>query len=194
MRRLTYFIAASVDGFIGDPGGDAECFARYVDEEFLEFLKTEYPETLSTPGRKALGLEGLENRRFDTVVQGRRSYDIALDIGVTSPYAHLRQYVASRTIGSSPDPAVEIISSDPLAKVRELKAESGDFGIYLCGGAQLAGELLEEVDELVIKSYPVVLGSGMPMFGAEFGLVSFDLDSVRSFGNGVVVRTYTRAR
>ena len=141
MRKLTYFIAASIDGFIGAPGGNAEFFTRFVDEEFFEYLKTEYPETLPTHGRKALGLDDLENQRFDTVIQGRASYQLALDGNVTSPYAHLRQYVASRTIDQSPDPAVEIVSDDLVGKVRELKQEEG-LDIYLCGGSKLAGELL----------------------------------------------------
>jgi dihydrofolate reductase len=193
LRKLTYFIAASIDGFIGDPGGDAEFFTRFVDEEFFEYLKTEYPETLPTHGRRALGLDDLENRRFDTVIQGRASYQLALDVNVTSPYAHLRQYVASRTIRRSPDPAVEIVSDDVVGKVRELKQEQG-LGIYLCGGSTLAGELLEEVDELVIKTYPVVLGSGMPMFASEFRLTEFTLEWVRTFGNGTLVRQYARSR
>jgi hypothetical protein len=43
------------------------------------------------------------------VIQGRATYRPALDIGITSPYAHLRQLVVSTTL-SSPDPAVEIVS------------------------------------------------------------------------------------
>lgn len=70
MRKLTYFIACSIDGFIGDPKGDATTMMAFVDEEFLAFLKEEYPETISAEGRTALGLGDLENRRFDTVVQG----------------------------------------------------------------------------------------------------------------------------
>jgi dihydrofolate reductase len=76
--------------------------------------------------------------------------------------------------------------------VRELKAEDGEFGIYLCGGSQLAGELRDEIDELVIKTYPVALGSGMPMFAADFSVTGFALDEVRLFDNGVLVRTYGR--
>lgn len=193
MRKLTYFIAASIDGFIGDPSGDAEFFTRFVDAEFLEFLKTEYPETLPTQGRRALGLDDLENQRFDTVIQGRASYDLALDIDVTSPYAHMRQYVASRTIKDSPDPAVAIVSEDLRGKVRELKQEQG-LDIYLCGGSTLAGALLDEIDELVIKTYPVVLGSGMPMFASGFHITDFTLESVRAFGNGTLVRRYARRR
>jgi dihydrofolate reductase len=194
LRKLTYFIACSIDGFIGDEAGDASFMVPFVDEEFFEFLKSEYPETLPTHGRRSLGLDDLENKRFDTVLQGRASYDVALKEGITSPYAHLREYVASRTLQESPDPHVEIIGSDPVGKVRELKAEDGEFGIYLCGGSRMAGELLDEIDELVIKTYPVVLGSGMPMFGSGFAVTEFELDEVRAFKNGVLVRTYSRKR
>ncbi|MCX4988527.1 MULTISPECIES: dihydrofolate reductase family protein [unclassified Streptomyces] len=194
MRKLTYFVACSIDGFIGDPDGDAKAFMTFVDEEFLSFLKAEYPETLATHGRRALGIDDLENQVFDTVVQGRASYDLALDMGVTSPYAHLRQYVASRSLAESPDPQVRIVADDILGAVRELKSEDSEFGIYLCGGSRLAGALIDEVDELVIKTYPVVLGSGMPMFDSGFDITEFTLDVVRVFGNGVLVRTYRRKR
>lgn len=194
LRKLTYFIACSIDGFIGDPSGDATSMYTFVDEEFLEFLKAEHPETVSTPARRALGFDDLPNRRFDTVIQGRSSYDLALKEGLTSPYAHMRQYVASRTLTESPDPQVEIVSDDVVGKVRELKAEDGEFGIYLCGGAQLAGALLDEIDELVIKTYPIVYGTGMPMFGSDFAVTEFTLGETRTFGNGAVVRTYSRKR
>ncbi|MFC8246054.1 dihydrofolate reductase family protein [Streptomyces chartreusis] len=194
MRKLTYFIACSIDGFIGDPSGDATSMYRFVDEEFLDFLKADHPETVSTPGRRALGFDDLPNRRFDTVIQGRSSYDLALKEGVTSPYAHLRQYVASRTLTESPDPQVEIVADDVVGKVRELKAEDGELGIYLCGGSQLAGVLFDEIDELVIKTYPIVYGSGMPMFGSDFAVTEFVHEEVRAFGNGAVVRTYSRKR
>ncbi|KMS73718.1 deaminase [Streptomyces viridochromogenes] len=194
MRKLTYFIACSIDGFIGDPSGDGSAMLAFVDEEYLAFLKSEYPETLPTHGRRAFGLEDLENKGFDTIIQGRGSYDLALKEGITSPYAHLREYVASRTLTESPDPSVEIIGDDLVAKVRELKAEDGDLGIYLCGGSQIAGELIDEIDELVVKTYPIVYGTGMPMFGSDFAVSEFTLGEVRTFGNGAVVRTYSRKR
>lgn len=194
MRKLTYFIACSIDGFIGGPDGDASSMYPFVDEEFLEFLKAEYPETISAHGRRALGIDDLPNQKYDTVFQGRASYDLALAMDMTSPYAQMREYVASHTLKESPDPNVEIVSEDVVGKVRELKAEDSEFGIYLCGGSQLAGELLDEIDELVIKTYPIVLGTGMPMFGSGFAVTEFALGEVRTFKNGAVVRTYTRKR
>ncbi|MGW5089159.1 dihydrofolate reductase family protein [Streptomyces sp. 067-1] len=194
MRKLTYFIACSIDGFIGGPDGDASFMYPFVDEEFLGFLKEEYPETIPTQGRRALGIDDLPNKRFDTVVQGRASYDLALKEGNSSPYAHLREFVASRTLAESPDPNVEIVSADLAGRVRELKAEDSALDIYLCGGSVVAGELVDEIDELVIKTYPVILGTGMPMFASGFEVCEFVSDSVQSFGNGAVVRTYHRKR
>ncbi|QOV35656.1 dihydrofolate reductase family protein [Streptomyces ferrugineus] len=194
MRKLTYFIACSLDGFIGDPEGDGSSMYRFAVGDVFEYLTTEYPETNPTHVRRAIGTDDVPNGKFDTIIQGRGSYDVALKEGITSPYAHLREYVASRSLKESPDPNVEIIGDDLVAKVRELKAEDGDLGIYLCGGSQIAGELLDEIDELVIKSYPIVFGTGMPMFGSDFALTEFTLDEVRAFDNGVVVRTYSRKR
>lgn len=195
MRKLTYFVAVSIDGFIGDPSGDANSFMAYVDDEFLEFLKTEYPETVSSAGRRMLGFDHVPNEKFDTVVQGMGSYQLGLDENMPSPYGHMREYVASRSLGTSPDPNVEIIADDLIGKVRALKAEDSELGVWLCGGARIAGQLIDEVDELVLKTYPVVLGSGMPMFeGVESAVSGFELTSSRVFGNGVVVRTYARQR
>ncbi|MGA4839668.1 dihydrofolate reductase family protein [Streptomyces sp. G45] len=193
MRKLTYFVAVSIDGFIGDPGGDANSYMKFVDDEFLHFLRTEYPETVSVAGRRALGFDDVPNQKFDTVIQGRNSYQLGLDEGLASPYGHLREYVASRSLRESPHPNVEIIADDLVGAVRALKAEDGDLGIWLCGGAQLAGQLYDDIDELVLKTYPVLLGSGMPMFaGVESAVSEFALTESRVFGNGVVVRHYVR--
>ncbi|WP_346345590.1 dihydrofolate reductase family protein [Streptomyces sp. SID5643] len=187
-------MACSLDGFIGDPGGDRTAMFRFVDEEDIAYLTVEHPETLPTHARRALGIDDPPNKRFDTVIQGRSSYDIALKEGITSPYAHLREYVASRTLQESPDLNVEIVADDLAGKVRELKAEESGLGIYLCGGSKVAGELFDQIDELVIKTYPLVYGTGMPMFGSGCAISEFTLGSVRTFGNGALVRTYGRKR
>ncbi|MGW0118352.1 dihydrofolate reductase family protein [Streptomyces sp. NPDC003327] len=193
MRKLTYYIACSIDGFIGDPDGDATSMYKYLDAPYMEYMKDEYPETVPTQGRETFGIDGA-NKHFDTVVQGMRSYQLALDIGVTSPYNHLREFVATRSLAESPHPNVELIADDLVGRIRALKAEDSPLGIYLCGGSLVAGELIEEIDELVIKTYPQVYGSGMPMFGAGFEPRDFELGAVRTFDNGVLVRTYTRKR
>ncbi|HSX99895.1 MAG TPA: dihydrofolate reductase family protein [Streptomyces sp.] len=194
MRKLTYVIACSIDGFIGDPDGDASYMYPFVVGDFAEYLAAEHPDINPGQVRRLIGTDGLPNKEYDTIIQGRGSYDVALREGITSPFSHLREYVASRTLRESPDPNVEIISDDLVGKVRELKAEDCGLGIYLCGGSAVAGELIDEIDELIIKTYPVVQGSGMPMFGSGFAVSEFTLDEVRGFDNGVVVRKYSRKR
>ncbi|MEV6651418.1 dihydrofolate reductase family protein [Streptomyces sp. NPDC051219] len=189
MRKLTYYIAISIDGFIAGPEGEVDDFP--VSEEYTEYTRTEYPETLPTHVRRILGWEDAENVHFDALVMGRGTYDPALNIGITDPYAHIRTFVASRSIEKSPDPAVEIISGDLVTKVRELKREDG-LGIYLAGGAALAGQLFDEIDELHVKTYPIVLGSGIPMFSAGFNPTGFETRSSRVFDNGLIFTRYTR--
>ncbi|BDZ54060.1 hypothetical protein GCM10025870_11330 [Agromyces marinus] len=76
--------------------------------------------------------------------------------------------------------------------MRSLKAEDSGLDIYLAGGGRLAGQLLDEIDELVIKRYPVVAGAGIPAFGPVFAPTAFSLDGVRSFDGGNLVEWYSR--
>ncbi|MEU8772839.1 dihydrofolate reductase family protein [Streptomyces sp. NPDC048606] len=194
MRRLTYFIATTVDGFIGAPDGDADFIYPYVDAEFIEHLRAEYPETVSGAGRAQLGMDGLPPRRFDTVVMGRGTYEPGLKAGMTSPYGHLReQYVVSRSLTESPDPAVRLISGDVVAAVRELKGRDG-LDIWLCGGADLAGQLVDEIDEYIVKTYPLVVGTGMPMSRAGFGVRPLELTGCTVLGGGQIVTSYAVKR
>ncbi|MET1007612.1 MAG: dihydrofolate reductase family protein [Propionibacteriaceae bacterium] len=190
MRRLTYLIGVTVDGFIAGPGDEIDFFP--TPEPYLAHLAAEYPETMPTHVRAALGIADAPNRRWDTVVMGRGTYEPASALGITSPYAHLRQLVVSST-ATVDDPAVEVVTTDPVGRVRELKAEQG-LDLYLAGGATLAGALVDEIDDLVIKLYPVLAGSGVPFFsGAGFASRGLERVAATSFDSGHVIIEYRRA-
>jgi dihydrofolate reductase len=208
MRKLVYFVAATLDGFIAAPDGSWEFLG--APEEVIRFMVERYPETVPTPARGPLGVPDGPNPTFDTVVMGRRTYDPALTEGITSPYAHLRQVVFSRTLAApdpdrtlaapdpdrtptAPDPAVEIVSDDPLEFVEKLKAEPGQ-DIWLAGGGELAGRLLPLIDELVIKLNPVVAGDGIPLFRAGFAPHRFTPAETTPLTNGVLVLRYHAVR
>lgn len=187
MRRLVYYIGATIDGFIAAPDGDFGFFP--VGQDVVDFIVEDYPDTLPTHVRAHLGVD-VPNPTFDVGVQGRATLQPALDVGIASPYAHLRQYVVSTTY-VSPDPAVEVVAGDVVAWVRERKAEDGK-DIYLIGGSRLAGSLLGEIDALVVKLYPVVAGAGVPLFTAEFTPTPFTLTATRVLEHGTVVLHYDR--
>ncbi|WP_341721352.1 dihydrofolate reductase family protein [Micromonospora sp. FIMYZ51] len=186
MRKLVYFVASSIDGFIAAPDGSYD----FLDPapEALRHLVTHWPQTLPSFAHEHLGIDRPQGR-FDTVLMGRATYEPALRLGVTSPYAHLKQYVFTRSLPSSQDRDPEIVSGDPVAFVRELKRRPGR-DIWLCGGGQLAGQLLPEVDELLIKVNPVVVGSGVPLATRDFAPRRFTLLETTAVGAGVVLLHY----
>ncbi|MER5635440.1 dihydrofolate reductase family protein [Kitasatospora sp. NPDC002227] len=188
VRKLTYYVGATIDGFIADPDGSFGFFP--LADDILKYIGEEYPETLPTHVRSPLGIVGA-NRRFDTVVMGRATYDPALRAGITSPYAHLRQYVVSSSLPLGADPEVEVVRTDPVGLVRRLKRQEG-LGVWLAGGARLAGEVLPEIDELVVKTYPLVIGSGIPLFTREFAVAAFRRTSGRAFDSGAAITVYQR--
>ncbi|MFE9171730.1 dihydrofolate reductase family protein [Streptomyces kebangsaanensis] len=196
MRKLVYYVAVTLDGRIAGPGGEYDFFPAGDEQQAVAYsawTNTLYPETVPAAHRAAAGLTDAPNRRFDTVVMGLGAYRPALDAGITSPYAHLRQYVVSSTLKPDTDPAVTVVPGDPLALVRELKREE-DTGldVWLCGGGRLAGALLPEIDELVVKNYPVVAGAGIPAFDGAFDPTVFDVAERTAFPNGVTLTRLTR--
>lgn len=191
MRKLTYFVSHSIDGYIAAPDGAYEHLMPYQD--VFHWMLAECPETLPAPVHTAMGTEPAP-KRYDTVVMGRATYDPALEQGLLSPYPHLRQYVVTGSLSESPSPDVTLVAGDPVATVRALKAEEGGLGIWLAGGAALAGALLDEIDELVLKCYPVVAGAGIPLFRAGFRPVEFAFTGQQSFPDGGRIATYVRNR
>lgn len=193
MRQLVYHVATTLDGFIAAPGGgdpSGEPFFALTDD-LVAFIVEHHPETLPGPAREAMGIEG-PGRAFDTVVEGRRSYEIGLAAGLTDAYPHLRHLVFSTTLAEVPDPRVELVRDDALGRVRALKDEEG-LDIWLVGGGALAHSLLPEIDRLVLKVNPSIIGSGVPLFAGPFAPYLFrPVDEVRLEG-GVRVVTYDRA-
>ncbi|MEV6693949.1 dihydrofolate reductase family protein [Micromonospora sp. NPDC051196] len=188
MRKLVYYVASTIDGFIAAPDGSYDFFDLHPDT--ADHLVVQWSQTFPTFAHQQLGIDRPQGR-FDTVLMGRATYEPALRIGVTSPYAHLKQYVFARSLPASDDPNVEIISGAPVAFVRDLKGRPG-ADIWLCGGGQLAGQLLPEVDELVVKLNPVVVGSGIPLVDHTFAPQHLTLLDAAPVGGGVVVLRYTR--
>jgi dihydrofolate reductase len=127
---------------------------------------------------------------FDTVLMGRKTWQVGVDHGTANPYPRLRSYVFSRSRTDSPDPAVEFVAGDPLPKVRELKQEDG-LGIWLCGGGSLAQALWPEIDRLVVKVNPVVIGAGVKLFdGGHFEPRKLELVDHQIYHSGVAVLGY----
>jgi hypothetical protein len=108
MRKLIYYVACSVDRFIAHSDGTHEGFLM-EGEHFVDLIAN-FPETFPAQFRDVLGISG-ENKCFDTVLMGRRTYEVGLKEGVTNPYPQMQQYVFSRTLPASIERNIELIST-----------------------------------------------------------------------------------
>jgi dihydrofolate reductase len=191
MRELRYYVACTVDGFIARQDGSFDFFP--TSGEHMTDLMAAFPETFPGHVRQALGIDA-SNQCFDAVLMGRRTYDVGAQIGVTSPYPHLAQYLFSRTQRASPDQAVHLVSQDPVAFVQRLKQQSGK-DIWLCGGGELATVLFPEINELILKVNPILLGgNGVPLFADEVPLTTLELVDSRRYSSGVQLQRYRLTR
>lgn len=192
MRELIYFIAMSIDGRIADGDGATDRFS--TDPELYAALAGELPESIPVHLREALGAElDLTRARWTTVLMGRRTYQPAIDAGIASPYSPLEQIVVSRTLRPSGAAGEPQFVSDPVAAVRELRAQDGG-GIWLCGGGELAGALADEIDRLIVKINPVLLGKGVPLVSGDVMPGPWLLEGSRTLPGGVVMNEYRRVR
>lgn len=195
MRKLVYFIATTLDGFIAGPDGadptGPEGFWP-LPPDYVEHLVAEYPEMLPGPARDAFSLTG-PGTHVDTVLEGRRSYEIGVAAGIPDAFPHLRHLVFSRTLAEVPSLQVELMSADPEATVRELKRQPGK-DIWLLGGGALAAALYSEIDRLILKVAPLTIGSGIPLFsgGAQFDPCSWELRDHTVLPSGALILTYDR--
>lgn len=170
MRKVIYGAACSLDGFItaGDGSLDWLHFSADVQKIMADF----WP-------------------RVDAVLMGRRTFDVALQNGSAGGSSDMRSYVFSRTLKASPQPGVQLVSDDAGGFVRELKRQQGK-DICLMGGGDFARSLFEAgvVDEVGLNIHPVLLGSGVPMFGGAAN-VKLQLLENRTIDGGCVLATYT---
>jgi dihydrofolate reductase len=169
MRQVTFGVGNSLDNFIArkDHAVDWLRWDKEVAAVSAAFWKT-----------------------IDTVVMGRKTYEVAVKGGTTS-YPGVKNYVFSRTLREAPDEKVEIVSEDAAGFVRKLKRRKGK-GICVMGGGELAQSLFEAdlIDEIGLNIHPVLLGSGIPLFLPMQCQVDLELAECKVFKNGCVLVRY----
>lgn len=170
MRRLSYGVAMSLDGFLAGPNGKVDWIASDAAIDFAAIWA-----------------------QFDTLLMGRRTYEVARERAAQWPKSGHRWVVVSRTLKSAEHPEIQIVSNGIAAAVSALKAQPGK-DIWLMGGGVLFRSLLDAglVDSVEVMVMPVLLGSGTPLL-TEGRRHALDLVRSRALPSGILMLSYSIA-
>jgi len=173
MNRIVYYVASSIDGYISGLGEDISGFVGEGNgvEKYLNDLKA-----------------------FETVIMGRKTYEFGYKFGLEPgklAYPHMDHFIFSKSLSfENPDEKL-IIKDLDINEIIKIRDQS-KTDVYLCGGGEFAGWLLENelIDILKIKVNPLILGQGVKIFGESKKSYKLKLIDAEEYENGLLFTTY----
>ncbi len=193
MRKLKVGAFVSLDGVMQAPGGPEEDpvggfeYGGWATSYFDEAMGAAVDEMFAEP--------------FDLLL-GRKTFDIfaahwpyvAADDPIGSLFGRITKYVATRNPDLQPDwRNSRPIGPDAVAAVKVLKEEDGP-ALLTQGSTDLLKDLFAHglVDEMVVSTFPVILGKGKRLFGEGSAPGGLKLIGSSVSGTGVVINRYVR--
>jgi dihydrofolate reductase len=168
MRRVKYFVASSLDGYIARVDGGVDWLFMDQDYGMSAFFKS-----------------------VDVAVMGRRTYDKMLQLAPKQAFfPGMKNYVFSnRSVGRGND--VVFVSGDVGEWVRDIKSGVGK-DIWLVGGGDLLRQFLAVgmVDEIGVTVHPRLLGEGVALFPAPYPEIELELLRCEQYSTGLVQVVY----
>jgi dihydrofolate reductase len=168
--KASVFVGTSVDGFIARVNGDLDFLDHGGGEPhgYEEFMAT-----------------------VDALVIGRNTFDTVLKFDAW-PYGEKPVFVLSgRTLAPVPPGAVvERMWGDPAAIVSSLDAR-GFRHAYVDGGITIQRFLRAGlIQRLIVTRVPVIIGAGIPLFGAVERDIILEHVGTRQYAGGLVQSEY----
>jgi dihydrofolate reductase len=185
-RKIIVYIATSADGFIGRSDGSVDWLDR--------------------PRPKGNYGMGAFYESIDTILWGRKTYDMAIDYqkkGVpgTAFDTRVKNYVFSHNPhnlqgeGPAVPAGVQFVTEPIKAFATRLRKEKGKH-IWIMGGAGIIASFLDEgeIDEFKIHVIPKFIGEGIPLMATRRRTVPLKLIASTKFPDGVVRLHYAVAK
>lgn len=172
------YIATSLDGYIADSEGKIDFLYAYPD-----------------PVDEDMGYEGFM-KGVDALLMGRRTFETVLGFGIEWPYKLPVHVWTSKwkTVPPGLEGKIFFTEGNTVSVISQLH-EKGYRSIYVDGGQVIQSLLVEDlIDEMTITTVPVLLGSGIPLFGDAGRRLMFTSKDTRRFSNGVCQAMYIRKR
>lgn len=177
MRKISIFIAMSLDGYIAKPNDDLS-FLNLVEKEGEDYGYAEFTDSI------------------DTLIVGRKTYEYVLNNIGSSHYDNGNRDVYVITGTERPNLGRTVFYTGDLTKLIErLKSENGK-DIYCDGGAEVINELLKQdlIDEFVISVIPILLGNGTKLFKDGRPEQTLKLITAKTFETGLTQLHYSKEK
>jgi dihydrofolate reductase len=190
MRKIIVLTFVTIDGVMQAPGGPEEdtsggfTYGGWTVPYFDEFLGEVMGEQMGRP--------------FDLLL-GRKTFEVFAsywphheDEGAGINAA--TKYVASHTLTAHDWQKTVFLNDDVVNKIKALKAGDGpDLQVH--GSGDFIQTLLQHdlVDELWLKIFPIVLGTGKRLFAGGTIPAAFTLTGSQVSPAGVIIASYERA-
>jgi dihydrofolate reductase len=175
--KVSVYIATSLDGYIARADGGLD----WLDEA-----------NATVPDGEDMGYHSFMNS-IDCMVMGRKTFEKVLSFGEWH-YGETPVVVLSHNpipLPPSIQDSVTHSSEAPLQLLNRLSAE-GLRHVYVDGGLTIQGFLSEGlVDEITVTVIPVILGSGIPLFGSTANDIGLTHVRTTVFDFGLVQTTYS---
>jgi len=171
---VTYYVAASLDGFIADSDGGV----GWLEDAGIPIEQSGCAEFSDT---------------VDGLVVGRKTYDQVCGFGAW-PYGDKPTWVCS-TQSVVPVPGCNMQRPAPPDEVVARARDAGLKHLWVLGGGVLAGSMLREglLTRISVATMPIVLGKGIGLFGGLDRNVLLVLERSHEFAAGFVQHEYRPA-
>ncbi|WP_460492512.1 dihydrofolate reductase family protein [Dactylosporangium cerinum] len=193
MRKLTFGMSVTLDGYIAAPGDDLSWSGG---EGRTRRRATSCSSGGPTGwGRRAWRCTGASCGRMSshwpTADQQPGATPAAIEYA--RRWRDMPKVVFSSTIDKV-DWNARLVTGDAVTEITRLKTEDGG-PMDICG-ATLAGAAMRAglIDEYVLVTVPVLVGGGTPFFTAQDSWVRLNLVETRTFPGGVLLTRYETRR
>lgn len=174
MRKISLFIAMSLDGYIADSKGGVDWLTGQSDDDSIDTYND-------------------FAKNIDTVLMGWNTYhQIVTELSPDKwVYDDFTTYIVTHNKETSSD-KIKFIDESPAELVKKLRKENGK-DVWICGGANIVQQLIKEdlIDCYYITVVPTILGSGIRLFENAAHEIKLRLLKTQTY-NGMTDLVYTR--
>ncbi|WP_435205121.1 dihydrofolate reductase family protein [Micromonospora sp. bgisy143] len=194
MRKLTFGMNVTVDGYIAAPGDDLGWSGgEGPDSSSSGELFQWWSDRVGATGLALYGRKLWETMSSHWPTADQQPGATAAEIEFAGRWRDMPKVVFSSTI-STVDWNTRLVAGDAVTEIKRLKAEDG--GPMDITGATLAAAAMRAglVDEYLLVTHPVLVGGGTPFFTELDSWVNLNLVETRTFPGGVVLTRYETRR